>query len=803
MQDSISSSSKVRWFDLIAALLISALMFTSVARLVATHWTEDVDMVYTVAFFGIIIGLTLGQSIFSRLWSIFFTLAYGLCVIPWQLGVTMGFNIPWSDRLLSMQGRLEIIVGELIKREPITDNLLFILMMACLYWVLSVHAGYSVTRHANPWQAILPAGLAIIVIHSFDSLLVRSLWYVAFYLFFALLLIARLTYLKNRYTWKLHRAHTSPDTGFDFSRFAVLSTIIIVLFAWNMPVLAESLEPASAAWRTINRPWQVLKERFSFAFASLRASAGLVSDLYGDSLVLGQGTPLSQDVVLEIEAPLSPYFGVRYYWRARTYDYYANGQWENTLAGEKQVDQNSPELNQPGVDKRLKATFTFHPYNALSVMYVAPQPVWVSRPATAHISLNPDDTVDLSFYEAEKYIRPGEAYDEISYLSSVTILDLQTAGSNYPDWVVDRYLQLPEEITPRTRELAQQIAAGLDNPYDIVIAVTNYLRKNIQYVPTVPPPPASRERIDWFLFDQKQGFCNYYASSEVILLRLLGIPARIAVGFTQGERRIPDVEAGNVATINVASIQTAEFIVRQKDAHAWPEVYFPGIGWIEFEPTSSEDEIVRLSGVNTNDAQDRNPRDRMIPPENFPQEAEPPELPETSRAAGSFNKIFGYGIPLLVVLLLVIILVWRGPKLHQIRPFLEQMSVKLPGQLERGFLRLGIHPPSFLSQWAYYVTLPSLSRAYLEINHALRRLRKPPKVNETPLERVDTLKVILPPASEPAQLLLAEYQTAIYSPYQADDSIAEQAGAELRMMSYKAVWQNWYTHILKLFRRGK
>ncbi|MBK8780899.1 MAG: transglutaminase domain-containing protein [Anaerolineales bacterium] len=79
------------------------------------------------------------------------------------------------------------------------------------------------------------------------------------------------------------------------------------------------------------------------------------------------------------------------------------------------------------------------------------------------------------------------------------------------------------------------------------------------------------------LFESKQGFCNYYASAEVLMLRSIGIPARLAVGFAQGE----------------PNLQNTFFTVREKDAHAWPEVYFPGYGWIEFEPTGNQDPVNR------------------------------------------------------------------------------------------------------------------------------------------------------------------------------------------------------------------
>jgi transglutaminase-like putative cysteine protease len=148
---------------------------------------------------------------------------------------------------------------------------------------------------------------------------------------------------------------------------------------------------------------------------------------------------------------------------------------------------------------------------------------------------------------------------------------------------MDEYLQLPGNITPRTRELASEIAAGLTTPYEIASAVTDYLRNNIEYTQSVETPPGNQERVDWFLFDYGKGFCNYYATAEVVLLRSLGIPARMSVGFAQGERETPPVPANLPPNVDPNFLrseisETSTYIVREKDAHAWPGSF--SRGWL-------------------------------------------------------------------------------------------------------------------------------------------------------------------------------------------------------------------------------
>ena len=130
--------------------------------------------------------------------------------------------------------------------------------------------------------------------------------------------------------------------------------------------------------------------------------------------------------------------------------------------------------------------------------------------------------------------------------------------------------------------LAEQVTSGQSTPYDQAQAITNYLRNTIQYTLTVPSPPPGEDPAVWVLFDYKKGFCNYYASDEVLMLRSIGIPARLAVGFAEGSSNNDSSVANSVS-----------FTVLNHDAHAWPEVYFPNIGWVEFEPTVNQNPIVR------------------------------------------------------------------------------------------------------------------------------------------------------------------------------------------------------------------
>ncbi len=795
-----------RNWDWLSVILVILTMEIAAARLVATLWTKELSLVLLVTFLGTILGLVLGVSIYRRLWVVILAVAYGAILIPWQLGLTLESELRWHDRLINIWGRLNVVIQELITKKPVTDSLLFVSLMAILFWVLAVYTGFVLIREANPWKVVIPAGVAAFVINSFDQLLlVRSL-YLAVYLLFALFLVSRLVFIKNTAKWNEQRTHTPPDIGFELSRVALAISIILVFLAWNIPVIADTFRPVENLWQTTSKPWLTLKDRFSFVFASLEASATTVHNFYGSTLPLGLGSPLSNQIIMEVQAPTNPPNGVRYYWEARTYDTYDNFMWTSTLQTPHNLSASSKDLNQPGVNVRPMLTFIFLPHEPISNIFTVSEAMWTSIPTQAYMNVNNDGTVNLSALLSTGFIRPGEQYTVRAAIDAVTITQLREAGIDYPQWITNEYLQLPDNITPRTKDLAKNIAAGLNNPYDIVDAVTQYLRANIQYELAISQPPTNQERIDWFLFDYKKGFCNYYASAEVVLLRSLGIPARMAVGFAQGQRedntptQVPG--GGNNIIAQVQAANTSTYVVRQNAAHAWPEVYFPKVGWVIFEPTAAQTALSRPSGENANNSANQPggaSANTAIRPDEASQQPRPGANTSSSGSAKSFwtpRAIVFFLFFFLILIGLVIFVAWQFLRGFRIYPFLERISVQVPETLEKSLQRIGIPPPNFLINWIYYMKLPATSRSYMEINHALDRAGKKPEIYDTPAERTSMLISTIPAMAGPAGDLLTEYQKSVYSSERANPEIAKIFAAEIRKIS----WREWVRNFFLRFK---
>ena len=167
-------------------------------------------------------------------------------------------------------------------------------------------------------------------------------------------------------------------------------------------------------------------------------------------------------------------------------------------------------------------------------------------------------------FDTQHAISRYEAYSDIATPSPA---DLQSAGRNYPAAIAAVYLQLPA-LDPRIPRLAAQVTARQRNDFDKAAAIENYLRTHFRY--TLELPRATpKDPIANFLFERKQGHCEYFASAMAVMLRTLGIPSRVVNGFRSDE--FNDI--------------TGNYVIRAKDAHAWVEAYFPGYGWHTFDPT--------------------------------------------------------------------------------------------------------------------------------------------------------------------------------------------------------------------------
>jgi transglutaminase-like putative cysteine protease len=749
-----------RW-DWPSIILLILMLQVATVRLVITRWTDFLYFAQTLAALGLILGIALGYSRFKRRAVILLALGYSLMLIPWQLTVAIDDEL-LSARLASVGGRLYFSLVQFFQRKPVDDTLLFVAFITTLVWFLSLISGYWWTRHENYLVAVLPGGVFILVIHLYDQFYSGRVWLLAVYLLFALLLLGYQYYLKNRESWRERRVFLMQESSFDLTRGMVIAASLFIFIAWTVPASQSGFESAAQTWRRLTAPWRDMQEWFSNAVEALKGPAVRrpEGDFYGNQLGLGNGNPLSEQVVFSVEAPDLGEEPPRYYWRGYVYDLYQNYRWYATGPNSEEYSPSEPELAIPDSSERIKADFTFNVQLRESLLYTPSQPLWISRPGRIQYETTIPGEKDLFAWAAVPSLVPGEQYKVTASLADPSIQQLQAAGTDYPQWVTDRYLQLPENFSTRVSDLAKQITQDPETPYDKATSITAYLRHEIKYANPLPEsPPTGQDPIEWVLFDLKQGFCNYDATAEVLMLRSVGIPARMAVGFAQG----------------TFDSETNVYIVRSLDAHAWPEVYFPGIGWIEFEPTGNQDPLERPDRPKNNSSDNgqnanglSNLPGRLTEDSQFANREQIDEgiTPQAS-PINTFNPL-----PYYLATVLLVGIFWYVNTRYAVIDY-------VPVHLKAAYERNGGHAPAWLTNWARWATLTPIERSFETVNRSLRLLGEPPTFYATPVERAKTLIKKLPVATNDIETLLEQHQASLFTPAPGHVGLARRASLKI------------------------
>ncbi len=324
--------------------------------------------------------------------------------------------------------------------------------------------------------------------------------------------------------------------------------------------------------------------------------------------LIGSGAELSEETVMDISTGDLPPMPVqmpvslqvpRYYWRTLTYDVYTGDGWTTSESQEKNYIPGEAVhagyyLFPPEGRKTI-----FHPNTSLPGMrivrfrveakadlnglaYATGDLIGMDMRYRVEWRLPPDPAAGQEG-DAFALLRPGreKKYTAYSLLARPDETRLRSAQGEYPNWVAQRYLALPDGLPQRVQDLAEDLTVSQPTPYDQARAIENYLRQ-IPYNLEIPDPPLDLDIVDYFLFELQQGYCDYYASAMVVLARAAGLPARLVVGYASGSY----------------DPLKAVYRVSEADGHSWPEIYFPGIGWVEFEPTAARPQIERLAGSN-------------------------------------------------------------------------------------------------------------------------------------------------------------------------------------------------------------
>lgn len=265
----------------------------------------------------------------------------------------------------------------------------------------------------------------------------------------------------------------------------------------------------------------------------------------------------------------------RHYWRWLTYDIYNGQGWatspvKNVSYSPNQllfsISSDGYQVIHQSVEKALPQDTRLYLTGYLASVTEPFNASWRTRPGSQPENIDSFPGVDMLGAVTE-----NQKYQADSIIPIVSADLLRASSQLYPQEIRSRYLALPETIPQRVRSLARELTANAANPYDKAKAIETYLRE-YPYTLDLTPPPPNRDIVDYFLFDLKKGYCDYYATSMIVLARAAGLPARLVIGYATG----------------IYDPLKAEYVIHESDAHSWVEIYFAGAGWVEFEPTASQ-----------------------------------------------------------------------------------------------------------------------------------------------------------------------------------------------------------------------
>jgi len=550
------------------------LMTFMVARSTATAaWVSGIDVVTVVALGGALLMGVLAVAPVPWTFGLGIGLVAGPVVAAIAAGPALHAYHPLDTVSLSL---VRTWWSRITDGSASTDPAFYLYLICLLMWVTGGWLSWCVLRWRKPMLGLIPGAAAFAT--NLLNYPADQNGYTLAILVLTLALLLWTNYTASIANATRARVKMTGDARWDFWESGLVAMAALIVLAIMLPPLS-----------TVDRTTEMESRAFS-SWAQLQQQLSHPTSL-GNGPSVGGKTGFSTEV--KLSGPLTKTHNIvfTYTYTASSGPRYFRGVNETETAGGEWRYPNQVHL-QARISKN-----TIPPYaedylqlalTAFSVKMISP-PIGYSDilfyPGTLYrtdresvanqVILPPDNS--LTTIDRLSSVSPPVStgtYNITVEYSSATDAELQAAGTAYPDWLAS-YASLPASgyriaaVLDRIHKLALQVTAGAATPYDKAKAIEKYLRGNYVYTLTPPQTPAGVDPLDYFLFNSKQGYCEFFASAMGDMLRSLGIPTRLVNGFGPG----------------LFDTTTNASVVRGEDAHTWVESYFPGYGWIPFEPT--------------------------------------------------------------------------------------------------------------------------------------------------------------------------------------------------------------------------
>ena len=559
--------------DLFTLLVLFVMLSAAVSSIASAGWMPGLGVAGWAMGLGLLAGTVMAFSSFSGWMAHVTSFIYGLFVITVIGGTHTSIpqQMAWRERVYLIVDKIITWARQAASNGTSRESLIFVLILCALFWLLSYTAAWYTFRYRRIWHVILPTGVTLfsnIYYYLGDKPMAP---YLVIYLICALILLVESHLADREEVWLRERVRYTRGLRRSFTVAGIGIAAVALFFAWRVPEIAAS-ETARGVFKNLNTPYTELLARWNRLFSSLQNNLQQPVDNYNAAMTLGGPRHLTNDPVMDITAP-----PMRYYWRAASYDRYDGISWVNTFAQTRDLAADDLSVQFPPYQSRVTVNPQFVLYRGTDSIFAPGLPESANVPSQAIFGKTDDGTTELLQLKLPSPLLPGNRYVASGSLSLADAAQLRSVPRNYPRWVLGKYFQLPNNVPDRVKQLARNIAGAQPTDYDKAAAIEGWLRANITYDEQIEAPPPGVEASDYVLFRLRRGYCNYYATAMVVMLRSLGVPARVATGYAEGE-----------LTSTTTDGRSATYNVKVKDSHTWVEVYFTQYGWVEFEPTAGQ-----------------------------------------------------------------------------------------------------------------------------------------------------------------------------------------------------------------------
>ncbi len=587
-----------------------------------TEWVDEIGRIWLNGLAAALLATILAKQIKSSRWAWGLLSAGGLLFTTVRVAELIPPFATWRDGSWS-----EILVAQatiflerwlawweqLQAGGSSTETLPFLFGVGLTIWALSALLAWQTYYTGKPLSALTLISFGVAVAGYFSS---SPLHWLLQVVMGGIALLALIRFVTLQMTWKQNGVDYPDNILSDLAVAVTFFAVLFPLLGYASPRLAV---PVISRAFANSQGVQVIEGALARAFGGVdvrsggrgRAAGQMVGVMPRQHLLSGS-PELLQSVVMTATVQGE---ANAIHWRALSYDNYTGRGWEASAENQTNQPANRP-IPHPDIIAIAPLTQTVY---------------WLQDQRSTRYSLGRpaqfDQPTRLQWHGRSDLVRvrgDGNVYQVQSLVSVASAEQLaQVTTADIPAAIFGRYTQLPDTIPQRVLDLADSVTANANTPYEKAKALETFLRQ-YEYTLAVDAPPADQDVVDFFLFDQQVGYCDYYATAMTVMARQVGLPARMAIGFAVAP--------------TVAGTQE----LRGIDAHSWTEIHFGDYGWIEFEPTG---------GFALRDNEPSNSRfpEPIVPT--------PPPIPERTLP---LRQIITWIAACLLIVVIIARLVWRS-----------------------------------------------------------------------------------------------------------------------------------------------